>query len=202
MAVSAGSVADKIIVIDPGHGGFDAGASANGVQEKEANLAVALYLKQLVEQGGGKAVLTREEDVSTAPEDRDGKSAKKADLLARKKLPEESGANVFVSIHMNKFPQSQYKGAQVFYGNQPEESMYLGEKMQAALIEVLADGNTRKAKKTDGNIFILQDTIVPSVIVECGFLSNPQEAKLLKQEGYQKKLAEAIYTGLIRFFDS
>ena len=202
MAVSAASVADRVIVIDPGHGGFDAGASANGIKEKDINLAVALYLKQLVEQGGGRAILTREEDVSTAPEDKGGKSVKKADLLARKNLPEESGAEIFVSIHMNKFPQTQYKGAQVFYGNQPEESMRLGEKIQAALIEVMADGNTRKAKKTDGNIFILQDTTVPSVIVECGFLSNPQEAELLKQEEYQKKLAEAIYAGLIQFFNS
>ncbi len=201
-AVSAASVSEKVIVIDPGHGGFDAGASANGVQEKDVNLSVALSLKQLIEQGGGKAILTRKEDVSTAPENKEGKTAKKADLYARKNLAETSAADVFVSIHMNKFPQSQYKGAQVFYANQPEASMRLGEEMQNALIEVLADGNTRKAKKTDGSIFILKDTTVPSVIVECGFLSNPQEAELLKQEDYQKKLAEAIFAGLIRFFNS
>ena len=202
MAVSAVSVTDKVIVVDPGHGGFDAGASGNNVQEKTVNLAVALYLKEYIEQGGNRAILTREEDVSTAPENREGKSAKRADLEARKHLPVEAGADVFVSIHMNQFPQSRYKGAQVFYANQPEGSKRLGEEIQASLKEILADGNTRQAKKIDGNIFILQDATVPSVIVECGFLSNPQEALLLTQEEYQRKLAQAIYTGLIRFFNS
>lgn len=197
-AVSA-PLEGKVIVIDPGHGGFDAGASANDVTEKDINLAVALRLKACVEQGGGTAVLTRETDVSTAPEDTQGQSAKKADLTARKNLAQSAGADMFVSVHMNKFPQSQYKGAQVFYAATPTESQRLGETIQASLKEVLSDGNERMAKKTDGSIFILKDTTVPSVIVECGFLSNPEEAVLLQQEDYQEKLAQAIYQGLARF---
>ncbi len=191
-------IANKVIVLDAGHGGFDAGASANGIEEKAVNLAVTKYLAGYIEQGGGVAVLTRKEDVSTAEANTMGFSAKKSDLAARKNLPQTSGADVFVSIHMNKFPQTQYKGAQVFYCDKGKE---LGEEIQASLLEVLNDGNTRKAKKTDGGIFILKDTSVPSVIVECGFLSNPQEAELLKQEAYQKKMAWGIYLGLVRYFN-
>lgn len=192
-------IANKVIVIDPGHGGFDAGASANGVEEKEVNLAVSQYLRGYIEQGGGVAVLTRIEDVSTAETNTQGHSAKKSDLSARKHLSQTAEADIFVSIHMNKFPQAQYKGAQVFYS---ENGKRLGEEIQAALKEVLNDGNERSAKKTDGGIFILKDTSVPSVIVECGFLSNPQEAELLMQETYRKKVAWGIYLGLVRYFNS
>ncbi len=194
-------VANHVVVIDPGHGGFDAGASANGVVEKELNLAVALYLKQYIEQSGGIAVLTRNEDVSTADPEKSGISAKKSDLLARKALPASVGADVFVSIHGNKFPQTQYRGAQVFYSESPEDGKRLGEKIQQGLVEILQDGNVRKAKKIDGGVFILKNTSVPSVVVECGFLSNPQEAELLKQEEYHKKLAWGIYLGLTRYFN-
>ncbi len=191
-------IANQVVVIDPGHGGFDAGALANGIEEKEINLAVSCYLKGYIEQGGGIAVLTRAEDVSTAEENTRGVSAKKSDLTARKKLAETAGADVFVSIHMNKFPQTQYKGAQVFYS---ESGKRLGEEIQASLKEVIADGNERQAKKTDGSIFILKDTSVPSVIVECGFLSNPQDAELLMQDAYRQKLAWGIYLGLVRYFN-
>ena len=102
---------------------------------------------------------------------------------------------------MNKFPQEQYRGAQVFYSPQPQESKQLGEEIQASLKEILNDGNERQAKKAEG-IFILKNTLVPSVIVECGFLSNPQEAALLKEESYRQKLAWGIYVGIVKFFNS
>ena len=119
----------------------------------------------------------------------------------RKKLVETAEADVFVSVHMNKFPQEQYRGAQVFYSPQPQESKQLGEEIQASLKEILNDGNERQAKKAEG-IFILKNTLVPSVIVECGFLSNPQEAALLKEESYRQKLAWGIYVGIVKFFNS
>ena len=194
-------VSGKVIVIDAGHGGFDAGASANGIDEKDVNLSVAKYLEEYISQGGGIAVMTRTEDVSTADANTNGMSAKKSDLTNRKALAETSEADIFVSIHMNKFPQVQYKGAQVFYGSEPEDGKRLGEEIQASLKEVLQDGNERQAKKTDGSIFILKNTQVPSVIVECGFLSNPQEAELLKQESYRQKLAWAIYVGIVRYLN-
>jgi len=200
-ASAALPISGRVIVLDAGHGGFDGGASANGLMEKEVNLSVAHKLREYIEQGGGMVVMTRREDVSTAEADTQGISAKKSDLTARKQLVEETDADVFVSIHMNKFPQTQYRGAQVFYGGSPEDGKKLGEELQKTLKEVMNDGNERMAKKSDGSIFILKDTSVPSVIVECGFLSNPQEAELLADENYRQKLAWGIYLGLVRYFN-
>lgn len=193
----------KIILIDAGHGGFDAGASANGISEKDINLSVAQKLKDIISQNGGTAIMTRDSDTSTADENRsDGSSAKKSDLIRRKEMVKECNADIFVSIHMNKFPQEKYYGAQVFYASSPDDSRYLGENIQSALIRNLNDGNTRVAKKAENNIFILKNAEVPSVIVECGFLSNPQEAEKLKSDEYRAKLSSAIYDGICDFFSN
>ena len=199
--VIATPVSGKVIVIDPGHGGFDGGASDNGVFEKEINLDVALKLKEYIEQGGGVVYITRVDDVSTNENNANGKSAKMADLEARKELVNSAEADVFLSIHMNKFSQPQYRGAQVFYAGKSEESKKLGETIQETMKEVIDDGNTRVAKKIDGQIYILKNTSVPSVIIECGFLSNPQEASMLKNEEYRQKLAWSIYLGLLKYFN-
>ena len=194
-------IANRVIVLDAGHGGFDAGASENGVVEKDVNLEVALRLQDYLEQGGGIVLLTRDSDTSTADPGKKGISAKKSDLTERKRMADSSDADAFVSIHMNKFPQSQYRGAQVFYSQKPEDSKVLGEEIQQGIKDVLQDNNTRVAKKIDGGVFLLKNTTIPSVIVECGFLSNPQEAELLQQEEYQQKLAWGIYLGITRFFN-
>lgn len=188
----------KTILIDPGHGGEDPGATANGISEKDINLSVAHKLKKCIEDNGGTAVMTREEDRSTGG---DGKFSKLEDLKKRRNMAKECGADIFVSIHMNKFTQEKYKGAQVFYSASNEESRILGEAIQKALPEILNDGNTRVAKKSDGNIFILNNVLVPSVIVECGFLSNSEEAEKLKNEEYQDKMAQAIYAGIENYFN-
>ncbi len=194
-------VSNKVIVLDAGHGGFDAGASANQVVEKEINLKVALYLKEYLEQGGAIVLLTRDSDMSTAEEGKSGISAKKSDLLSRKKLADSSECDIFVSIHMNQFPQEKFRGAQVFYSDDQDLGKLLGDEIQQGLKDALQDQNTRIAKKIDGGVFLLKNTSVPSVIVECGFLSNPQEAKLLQDEGYQQNLAWGIYLGIIRYFN-
>lgn len=195
--IPAMSPHDLTILIDAGHGGADGGASANGLTEKDINLNVALKLKEVIEQSGGTVAMTRDGDYSTADENRtDGTSAKKSDLKRRREMVAESGADMFVSIHMNKFPQEKYWGAQVFYADTPDNSRKLGEAIQAALPRVLNDGNERAAKKTNGSIYILKNAAVPSVIVECGFLSNPDEAQKLKTEEYQFKLAGAVFEGI------
>ncbi len=194
-------VSNKIIVIDAGHGGFDAGASANGIAEKDINLEVALRLKDYLEQGGAIVLLTRNTDTSTASPETSGISAKKSDLTERKNLADSSDADIFISIHMNKFPQEKYWGAQVFFSEKPEDGKRLGEEIQQGLKDVLQDENTRVAKKIDGGVFLLKNTTIPSVIVECGFLSNPKEAELLKQKDYQQKLAWGIYLGITRYFN-
>ena len=185
----------RIILIDPGHGGEDAGASANGISEKDINLSVSKKLKDYAESKGDKVIMSRTEDVSLC----EGKFKKAEDLKSRRDMAKESGADIFVSIHMNKFPQEKYKGAQVFYSASNDESRKLGEAIQKSLIESLNDGNTRAAKKSDGKVYILNNAEIPSVIVECGFLSNAEEAENLKNEEYQQKLAEAIYAGIENF---
>ncbi len=193
-------LSDKIILVDPGHGGFDAGASANGLFEKDINLSVAKKLKLWIEENGGKVVMTREEDVSTADQSKSGGSAKASDLKRRKAMVDESGADLFVSIHMNKFPEEQYWGAQVFYATSSDESKRLGEAIQKAVKDTMSDGNERVAKKSDGGIFLLKDVKVPSVIVECGFLSNHTDAEKLKTEDYQNKIAFGICMGINNYF--
>lgn len=201
--IDTAAMSEMTILIDAGHGGFDGGASANGISEKDINLSVAKKLRERIEGGGGRAMMTRDEDVSTADEARtDGSTAKKSDLKRRRDMIKESGANIFISIHMNKFPQEQYWGAQVFYSKTPEDSRRLGEAIQAALPRVLNDGNTRVAKAADSGIYILKNSEIPSAIVECGFLSNPEEAKKLNTEEYQSRLADAIYEGICDFLNN
>lgn len=201
-SVSASNLKGKVILIDPGHGGFDAGASANGAVEKNINLEVAKYLKGYIEAAGGSAYMTREEDKDTADPNRPkGMSQKKSDLKMRKADAERYGADIFISIHMNKFEQSEYRGAQVFYDDDSEKNKFLAESVQQGIKDALKDGNNRVAKATGDGIFVLKDNKIPSVLVECGFLSNPDEAKLLQTPDYQKKVAEGIYGGIVKYLD-
>lgn len=192
--------ANRVVLIDAGHGGRDAGASDNGVIEKEINLKIALKLQEYIEQSGGVAVLTRDEDESTEdPSVKDGGSYKKSDLTARVEAAKENKADIYVSIHMNKFNLSS-RGAQVFYSGNDDKSRILGEIIQQSLKDVLQDGNTRLAKKSGSSIFVLKNATVPAVLVECGFLSNKEEARLLADEAYQAKVAWAIYLGITKYF--
>ena len=198
--VSGENLQGKVIVIDPGHGGFDAGASANGVVEKDINLMVAMFLKEYIEAGGGAVYLTRESDTDTADPNRaKNVTQKKSDLQMRKAAVEKYGADVFISIHMNKFEQAEYRGAQVFYDDDSENNKLLAEAVQQAIKDVLQDENNRTAKGEGNGIFVLKDNKVPSILIECGFLSNQEEAKLLQTPEYQKKLAEGIYVGIVKY---
>ncbi len=197
---TAQPLAGKVILIDPGHGGIDAGASANGAVEKEINLAVANFLKKYIEAVGGSVYLTRHTDNNTADPNRDkGVSQKKSDLQMRKSDIEKYKADIFISIHMNKFQQAQYRGAQVFYDDDSQENRMLAEAIQQSLKDVLKDGNKRVAKGTGDSIFVLRNNSVPSALIECGFLSNTDEAELLKTSEYQKSVAEGIYTGIVKY---
>jgi N-acetylmuramoyl-L-alanine amidase len=197
-----------ILLLDPGHGGVDGGAEgANGVNEKDINLAIAFNIKRLAEADGWTVVMTREEDKGLYPEKnrQSIRSLKTADLLERKRIIEETNPLLAVSIHLNSFKQDpSVRGAQTFYpGANAEqhiidESKLLAEKIQEKLVEGIADGTDRKAlKKTDALIF--KNPPVPIVIVECGFLSNREEEKLLTEESYQQKLAECIYRGIMEY---
>lgn len=188
-------VSEKVIVIDAGHGASDGGAvGTSGTYEKELNLKIAQRLQKLLEQTGSEVIITRADDEPIA-------DSKREDMHLRRSYRDNSKADIFVSIHMNKFEQQQYSGAQVFYADD-EESKILGQCIQTEMKQLLNPDNNRVAKKADSSIFLLKKSSVPSVIVECGFLSNPQEEQLLNTPDYQDKVAWSVYSGIIKYFDT
>lgn len=197
----ASPLGNKVILIDPGHGGIDAGASANDAVEKELNLQISFLLKDYIEENGGICYMTRATDTNTAdPQRSKGTSQKMSDLRTRKKNIDDFDADIFISIHMNKFSQSKYSGLQTFYDSSLPENKLLAESIQISVKSVLNDNNTRVAKPTGNSIYVLKGNSVPSALIECGFLSNPTEASNLKNPEYQKKVAWGIFLGIVNFF--
>ncbi len=191
----------KTVVIDAGHGVPDEGAqSSNGTTEAETNLKIALKLQNLLEQSGCTVILTRSDE--NAIYDIDSKTLKQkkvSDIKNRVKIGNESSADIFVSIHLNKIPQSQYDGWQTFYKEGSEEGAKLAKTIQENLNKTIQKENNRIAKTID-KIYIIKHVEVPTTIVECGFLSNPDEEKLLLEDEYQNKLAWGIYNGIVDYF--
>lgn len=185
---------NRIVVIDAGHGGFDPGAiGVSGVEEDDINLAIALKLQKFIEQSGGLTVMTRVDN-------REIGNTKREDMRIRKLIRDSSNGNIFISIHLNSFPQSSCKGAQSFYASD-ENSKQLAEKIQKNLVDLLDKDNARIAKKLT-DVYLLKNVTIPSVIIECGFLSNSKEEKLLQDSKYQSKIAMAIYLGIAEYFNS
>ncbi len=191
----------RVIIIDPGHGGVDGGASGGvtGVLEKDINLQISLKLKEILEESGCLVYLTRDGDYGLYTDDGTIRKKKMEDLKNRRKIYEESNADVIISIHLNSFGQPQYYGAQTFYPPNSEESKVLAKLIQEDLIKVLDNRNDRKIK-IKNDVYLLQHTKAPTVFVECGFLSNPKEEKLLQDPEYQYKIAWSIYVGTLRYF--
>lgn len=188
------------VVIDAGHGGMDGGAVGySGSLEKELNLKVAKRLKKLLEDGGATVKMTRTKDISIHdPSASTVREQKRSDLSKRRDMAMSPDTDVFVSIHMNKFEQSQYRGAQIFYADN-ERSRVLADAIREAILPVSEKSDTREIKPAYSTMYILNGTENPAVIVECGFLSNPEEEKLLSEKDYQKKVAAAIYKGICGF---
>ncbi len=187
------------VVIDPGHGGVDPGkVGVNDVYEKEINLQISLLLKEILEQNDCHVILTRECDMGLYQEADSNK--KMADLRKRCELINESDADVTVSIHQNSFFQESSKGAQVFYQSASGEGKRLAEVMQRQLISSLDESNRRVAKAND-DYYMLKNTQGVMVIVECGFLSNPEEAKKLTENTYQRQVAWAIALGTLQYLE-
>ncbi|MBE6823327.1 MAG: N-acetylmuramoyl-L-alanine amidase [Ruminococcaceae bacterium] len=186
------------IVIDPGHGGEDGGASGkNTMLEKDVNLAVATNLQKLFEASGYHVVMTRTTDVSINDEGLGTiRERKVSDLHNRLKLLESQGDCIFISVHQNYFEQSQYYGTQVFYSTKNPASKEIAESIKSRVVSLLQPENKRETKPADRSIYLLWNAKVPAVLVECGFLSNPPEAAKLKDPAYQQKMAFAIYCGM------
>ena len=189
----------NFIIIDAGHGGMDGGAvGATGLLEKDINLKVAKYLCEIAKADGKKVVMTRDEDVSlNTSESEKVRTQKRSDLENRRKILQQNSSGIFVSIHMNKFEQQSVRGAQVFYAPN-DQSRILAQNIQTALKEGIDGENNRIAKEAPSGLYIFKGCTSTAVVVECGFVSNPEEEKLLSQEDYQKKLAECIYKGLCK----
>ncbi|MDU7066818.1 MAG: N-acetylmuramoyl-L-alanine amidase CwlD [Clostridium perfringens] len=192
---------NKVIVIDPGHGGIDGGAkSENGVIEKDINLSISLKTKAALESKGYKVIMTRSEDVGLYTEGKKVREKKIEDLGNRVKIKKENKFDAFISIHQNMFPQKNCKGAQVWSANN-EPSQKLGKIIQQKFKEEVDQNNKREAKVAKKEYKILNDGYEgASVIVECGFLSNPEECELLGKEDYQNKIANTLANAIDEYF--
>ena len=192
---------DSVIVIDAGHGGTDPGAiSQNGiVLEKEINLEIAKQLQGYLQEAGYTVVMTRTEDQDLAG-DTEGRR-KTADMKERIRIMEEAKVNVLISIHQNSYPETQYQGPQVFFQSHSEEAAALALMVQTEMNSFTAPGNQREAKAA-ADYYILKNAPMTAILVECGFVSNPEEALLLTEQEYQKKIAWGIYCGVEKYLQS
>lgn len=191
------------IVVDAGHGGEDGGAvGVNGSVEKDINLAIALALAEKLKASNFPVVLVRDGDYSVGDQTLNTVAERKrSDTKNRVQLVEETGDCLLISIHQNQFSQSQYSGAQMFYSPNNDESAQLAECIRQSVVSSLQPENTRQNKEAGEEIYLLTHCQVPGVLVECGFLSNPEEAQRLVQQEYQQDMASAIYNGIISFIE-
>lgn len=190
---------DVCILIDPGHGAEDGGAvSDDGVVEKGINLSISTYLREYLELSGFEVIMTREDDNIMGDQTLPTLQERhRSDMYARLDLYNSEDVDYVISIHQNKFTESQYSGAQVFYSPNDEQSEVLADYMRKSIVGFLQPENTREIKKAGSNIYLLNNCNNPCILVECGFLSNPEETALLNTEEYQRQMAFTIYCGML-----
>lgn len=191
------------IAVDAGHGGVDGGAESRDgrIVEKEITLKLALQLRDYLQQAGALVVMTREDDRDLASPGTKGFSRRKTeDLLSRAALIKNADPDLMITIHLNSMPSSRWRGAQTFYYPDREESRRLAVMIQDEIRSSI--GNTNRVANTAPTIYLLKALPMPSALVEVGFLSNPEEAALLADESYQRKMAAAIYRGILRYASS
>ncbi|HBP63440.1 MAG TPA: N-acetylmuramoyl-L-alanine amidase [Desulfosporosinus sp.] len=188
-----------IVMLDPGHGGYDPGAITNqGVYEKSINLQIAQKVKEMLGPSGIGVFLTREEDIDYVPDGVKGRTIRKQiDLNRRIDMAKEANADLFVSLHVNATATGQDSGAETFYHSKSETGKRLAELIQQELIKI--PGMNRRIVKP-GDFYIINNTSMPAVIVEVGYLSSLKEQKKLQQSWYQEQLARAIAKGIANFF--
>lgn len=190
-SVLASSLAGKTVIVDAGHGGHNPGAVANGSIEADNNLAVALLLADKLAEAGAKVIMTRDTDRAVAQE----VSSLREELQARVDIAEQNQGDLFVSIHSNSNESTKVYGAMTFYHN--DASKRLAETVQKNLVYRTKAND--KGVQTAG-FYVLRHTSMPSILVEMGFVSNPQEAKMLRESSYRLKLANGIYEGIEEYF--
>ena len=192
-----------VIVLDAGHGGEDGGAvGVNGVEEKTVNLAIALFVREKLEAAGYPVKMIRETDTAVGDTTLSTlNERKRSDILYRTQIVNETENCIFVSIHQNFFEQSQYSGAQMFYASTNKKSESLARSLQNSFVQFLQPENTREIKQCGKELFLCYYSENPTVMAECGFLSNPDEAALLNTEGYQNKVAFTLYSGIMNYLE-
>ena len=192
----------KVIILDAGHGRRRRTVQQlmTGIMESDINLKIVLKVQNLLEQAGSTVILTRSDENAIYDLDKKTLREKKvSDIKNRVKIGKESEADIFISIHLNKIPQNQYWGWQTFFKGNNENSKKLANCLQNGLNQTIQKENKRESLKIE-NIYIMDHVEIPTAIVECGFLSNPEEKILLEQDEYQDKLAWGIYIGIMDYF--
>lgn len=195
------------IVVDPGHGGIDGGASMGEVVEKDITLALGKELEKELERLGAQVVMTRSHADDAVAEHNPKatfptiRARKLADLKLREEMIVNSDADLFISVHVNSIPDARWRGAQVFYHKDGHEGgAAVAKAIQGAIREHI--GNTEREALAIKQVYLLKKATVPAVLVETGFLSNPEELKLLTSKEYQEQMAEAIADGIEEYVDS
>ena len=202
--VSSTPVANHVIILDAGHGLPDGGAVSNDgkIIESDINLNIVLKLQNLLESSGCHVILTRsDENGIYEADEKTIKNKKISDMKNRVKIGNEANAELFLSIHINKLPQSQYYGWQTFYKSKDDISKKIAQSIQTNLNNFIRKENNRQIK-TIPPIYLSKHVKIPLVLVECGFISNQEESKLLQTDSYQNILAWGIYMGLLEYFNN
>ena len=188
------------IVLDAGHGGEDGGCEGNGLVEKNLNLDITLRVASLLREQGVNVVLTRDTDVLLYDKNSDYQGKKKAqDIRKRLEIAKNQENAVLVSIHMNYFAETKYSGLQVWYSKNDANSKILANLIQSNVKNELQPSNKRVTKEATSSIFLLHNATFPAVLIECGFLSNPDEAHALGDANYRQKLANIIFKSIMTY---
>ncbi len=204
VAVSDDSPKYTTVIIDAGHGGEDGGASsAAGLVEKDVNLAISKILCDMLRANGVDVIMTREDDRLLYDRNTDYHGRKKKlDLAARLAIADSTPDAIFVSIHMNSFSDPRYSGLQVWYSQNNTDSASLAEIIRRENQTELQPDNTRKCKAATSAINLLHNAKCPAVLVECGFLSNPDEAALFETYDYRQRVAFMLFCSITEFLNS
>ena len=199
---AAAGESERVVIIDAGHGGEDSGAiGANGVYEKDLNLALAMKIGEMLTEKGFVVIYTRTDDRLLYGEAGNIVGMKKIyDLKNRCLVSVDHPDAIFVSIHMKSFAEAKYSGLQVYYSTKNPDSAVLAEKIQSSVKKTIQPNNNRKTK-LGRDLYLMENIENVAVLIECGFLSNPEECEKLSQKEYQKELSFSIVCGIIEYIE-
>ncbi|ARP50314.1 hypothetical protein B6259_05155 [Ruminococcaceae bacterium CPB6] len=199
-AVAAAAVR-PLVVLDAGHGGEDGGAvGCSPVPEKVLNLSITKKIEKGLTSAGCRVVMTRTDDTMLGDNTLSTLHERKvSDIHKRLSILQENPGGIFVSIHQNHFADGYYNGAQVFYSSNHPKSKILAESIRQSIVSSVQPQNKRENKAATSSIYLLAHAKDPAILIECGFLSNASEAKLLNDTAYQQKMADAVTHGILNY---